>query len=165
MSEEELEQAAETPPTPESGVSSGVASQVEGETVEVDSSLVGAVSANQNATVSNSIALAVMAGANASMENGASLAIMAGSNMELTNGGASFIAAGGNVEIHNGGAGFIVCQQATLEHTTINFLLANNVELGENTRVVFSTRQAAALGAGFGAVVFLLSLLFRKRRR
>jgi hypothetical protein len=161
MTEEEMNQ---TPQPEESGVNGGIAYQVQGETVEVQGSLVGAVNANQNANIGNSLALAVMSGANASLDNSASSVIMAGENVEITNGGAGFILTGGNVEISNGGAGAMICQQATVKQATINVLLANQVELGEDTKILFSTRQAAAFGAAFGVVVAILTFLFRRRR-
>lgn len=153
------------PQAREASVENSVAGQVQGESVVVENSLVGAVSAGQNATVENSFTLVVAAGENASVENGGGILMLAGENMEITNGGGSIIAAGGNIELHNGGAGLMVCQQAAVENATISVLLAGQAQLGEGVKVVFSTRQAAALGAAFGAAVFALSLLFRRKRR
>ncbi len=148
----------------EKTISRGLALQVQAEKVNIDNSLVGSVTANQDATLNNSLNLALVAGANARIENGACQVLVAGGNVEIENGGGMLSIAGGNVEIHNGGAGFILCDQAGVEHGKITVLLANQVELGEDTQIMFSTRQAAAFGAAAGGVIFLLSLLFHRRR-
>jgi hypothetical protein len=161
MSEEEMNQPSEPQVT---SVDGSLAFQVEGQAVSVEGSLVGMINAGESAVVGNSFTVGVVSNGNASVENGAGMFMVTGGNTEINNGGAGAIINGGNTEIHNGGAGLVVCQQATVEHGTINVLLANQVDLGEDVRVLVSTRQAAAFGAAFGVVVAILSLIFCRRR-
>ncbi len=146
-------------------VADTAAAQVQGETINVSDSLVGAVSAGQNVSVSDSLVIAAMAGGNVHLEDGAATSIMAGANVDVLNGGSGFITAGANVTITNGGGGIIACRQASVEQSTIGVLITGQVELGENNRVMFTTLQAAAFGAAFGLVVAALGIIFRRRGR
>jgi hypothetical protein len=142
----------------------GIADQVVAQDANVNNSFVGVVRAAGNASVANSIAGGFVAGQNMEIAEGFGNTYVAGANMEMKGSAGLVMVAGANIDLHGGGGGFLNCKQATVESGTIGVLLAPQVALGENVKVVMSTTQAIALGAAFGLVAGALGLLFRRRR-
>ena len=70
--------------------------------------------------------------------------------------------AGGDVEIVQGGAVFLAAGSAKVNQGFVGAVMAGNVEL-EDSRVLLTTPQAAALGAAFAAALFVLTRAVRRR--
>lgn len=137
------------------------------------------VDAKQNAVVSRAGALIVAAGRDMEMTragallmasgrdttfaNGFSEVNVVGHDLILKNSTAGVIKAGGSAEIIHSAVLGSASQQASAQHSAIGVVLAGKVELGEGSRVVLNTPQAAALGAALGAVFALVSWLLRRK--
>jgi predicted RND superfamily exporter protein len=141
----------------------GMVEQVETGEATVTESFVGVVRAAGDAKVENTIASAIVAGGNASVEDSISMAVVAGGNIAANDSGGVVMVAGGNIDIRDGGGGLINCAQATIENGTVGVLLAGQVTLGDNVRVLMTQKQAIAFGAAFGLVVAVFGLIFRRR--
>jgi hypothetical protein len=122
------------------------------------------VHAAGDAKVENTIASAIAAGRDTHIEDSISLAMVAGGNIAANDSGSVVMVAGGNIDIRDGCGGLINCAQATVENGTVGVLLAGQVTLGDNVRVMMTQKQAIAFGAAFGLVVAVFGLIFRRRR-
>ncbi len=142
----------------------GVADKARGKDVKINDSIVGSVNAQANADINDSIVGAVGAGQDISFSNGGAIAIGAGRNIDVRNGGGYRLRAGNDIHIQNGGGGLMACKQAVVDNSTIGVLLTPQAALGENVKVMMSTRQAVAFGAAFGLVAGFLCCLFCRRR-
>ncbi len=140
--------------------------EVDGETVNIERSLVGMVQA-ETGSLTSGIAGAVVAGQDASVTNGGGFAIVAGRDVPIENGGSWVLVAGRDVNVTNGGGLVVVAQNASARSGFVGVLLSRQAALDADTRVLMTTPQAAALGAGIGvgAVLasFILRLLFGRR--
>jgi hypothetical protein len=103
-------------------------------------------------------AVGAVAGQEVSITNGGVGAIAARRDVSITNGGSGPIAAGGTVSIMNGGAQTI----ATLGGATLGprsfvaFVLSPKVTIEQGAKVLMSTPQALAFGAGLGCAMALI---------
>jgi hypothetical protein len=126
------------------------AGEVTAETVHLENSAALQATAERDAVVNNSAVVAVVAGRDAQMVNslvGGSLVV--GRDLTMEQSVAAFATVGDHVNVNNG---------------TLGVLIASGpVTLSEGSRVLMTTRQAAAFGAALGAVFALLSLLFRRK--
>ena len=109
------------------------------------------------------------------MSEGGSLAMIAGGNLDVREGGAGFMVAGGDLSLSYGGAGTLIAgggaelseasigQMFTVEANVsggrVGLLVAGQANL-EQSEILMTVQQAAALGAVAGLVMFLLSKLF-----
>jgi hypothetical protein len=120
----------------------------------------------ESAVVENSIALSVSAAQDAKVENSAAIAFVAGNDLHLTNSGGSTLVAGNNMNIQNGGgAMMVVGNDAQVEGSTIGILFpGGDVNLYGDSKVLMTTQQALALGAGLGVVFALLTAFLRRLR-
>jgi hypothetical protein len=100
-----------------------------------------------------------------SVTNGGAVAMLAGGNVNISSGGAQLMAAGGDMHIEEGGGMILVSRQARVNKGVIGFLLAREAVIGEDSRVIFNTPQAIALGAALGAVFATLNFLLRRKAR
>lgn len=100
-----------------------------------------------------------------SVTNGGAVAMLAGGNVNISSGGAQLMAAGGDMHIEEGGGMILVSRQARVSKGVIGFLLAREAVIGEDSRVIFNTPQAIALGAALGAVFATLNFLLRRKAR
>jgi hypothetical protein len=92
--------------------------------------------------------------------------MVAGRDASLQAGYASVVVAGGDVEISQAGAEvMVVGGKVTAENTFIGMVIADQVELGEGSRVLLNTPQAIAFGAALGAAFGAVSLLLRRKRK
>lgn len=121
------------------------------------------IQAKQNIDVAYGGALGMIAGGDMTVTNGGAWGMVSGGNTEITNGGSLMMTIGGNTEITNGGSVVMLAQNVTADNATFGVVLSSQVNLGENTKVMFNTKQALAFGAAAGAVFALLSVLFRRR--
>lgn len=143
---------------------SGTAERVVARDVSIHDGLIGVVQAEGSATVSDAVCGAVVAGQGAQIDNAFSQAIVAGAGIEMRNSGGGVLVAGNGIEMVDSTSGILYSQQATIENSTIGLLLAPRAALGENVKVIATTRQAVAFGAAFGLAAGMLGWLLRRRR-
>lgn len=113
-------------------------------------------------TVRQAGVTAAFCGGDMTMEQGGGQFAVAAGNLSITQGGSNAIVAGGDVEIIQGGAAVLAARAATVRQGLVGAVVAGNVEL-EESRVLLTTPQAAALGAAFGTVLFALSRILQRR--
>lgn len=143
----------------------GVASQVNGNSIEFGPGLAGTVSAQENLSMSRSAALMVRAGGDMGIENSGAVAFVAGSNLHLANGGGQVMVAGGNMELTNGGAEVVIAGgNVTMRKGFILAVISSQVSLEEGSRVLLNTPQAIAFGVAVGAVMGLMKWLLPRRK-
>ena len=142
----------------------GTAERVMARDVSVHDSLVGMVQAAGSATVSDAACGGVVAGQGMQIDNGFCQAVVAGAGIEMRNSGGGVMVAGNDIEMVDSTSGILYSQQATIENSTIGVLLAPRAALGENVKVIATTRQAITFGAAFGLAAGLLGWLLRRRR-
>jgi len=168
-----LYQTIPMPPTGE------LTPDVEGEAVNFGPGIALRVKAGQDVHMTQAGAGVAAAGADMDLSFGGALVIAVGNDLQVVNGGAVQITTGRDVTLNNAGALQITAgaeahlansttlvvtgSHVTARDSLVGVVLSPQVELGEGARVLFSTRQAIALGAAFGAVFGLLSWLLKRR--
>lgn len=120
----------------------------------------------ENTVVENSMALSVSAANNAKVENSMAAAFVAGNDLTAMNSAGAIFVAGNDVNLQQGGgAVMVVGNQAHFESSTIGILIpSGDVNLYGESKVLMTTQQALALGAGFGIVFALLTAFLRRLR-
>lgn len=106
-------------------------------------------------------ALAIVAGGNATITEGGTGALVAGGNVTMRDAGAGNMFIGGKAELNQAGVGQVFAVEAQVADSKIGVLLAASASL-ENSEIVLGTRQAMALGAAIGVVLFSLGRLFHR---
>lgn len=117
-----------------------------------------------DASLSDALAGCVTAGRDVHLTDALGGAVVAGAAIDLSDSAGGIIVAGGNTSLQDSPVGLLFSRQATVENSTIGVLLTPQVALGDNVKVIASTRQAIAFGTAFGLVAGLVGLLFRRRR-
>ncbi|HSJ51755.1 MAG TPA: hypothetical protein VLA90_10810 [Actinomycetota bacterium] len=124
-------------------------------------SLVGAVSAH-DVRLEQAAAGPMLASGDVTITNGGCGPVMCSGDLTITNGGCGPVLARGNVSFTNGGTQSVIAGQAQLGRGAIVGVVASpKVTIEDGARVLMTTRQAAAFGAAFGA---LLGLFVLRRR-
>jgi hypothetical protein len=141
----------------------GLAFQVEGDRVQFGPGFALSVSANQDAQLSQGGAIAVAAGRDMHIEQGGGQVIAVGHDLKLENGAGGYLRVGGEAILDNSMVVASVSQQVDARDSMLGIVLARQVNLGEGSRVLLNTPQAAAMGAMLGAVFGLVSWLLRKK--
>ncbi len=140
--ENEPQNEIEPTPAAESG------STIEAENAMIESSMLVSVSATEDATIENSVGVVMAAGNDLHANNSVGSVWVAGNDLHLQQGGGALLIAG---------------EQVHAEKSTIGVLLSGEpVNLGEGSKILLDTRQAAVLGAAFGIVFALMSYLLRR---
>ena len=116
----------------------------------------------RKATINSSLAGAVAAQDNATLTAGAALALVSGGDMVVTAGGGAILAAGGDAHIQGGGAGMVIARQANVERSMVGVVLSGKTNLGEGARVIMGTLQAMILGAGLGVSLPLAHFMLKR---
>lgn len=138
--------------------------EIEADEEAIDSRAVCRVQVEGNASLTDTLAGAVIAGQSASLTDSLSTAVVAGAGVEMKDSACTVMVAGGDVNLQEGGAGFIHCQQAAIENSTVGILVAPRATLGQDVKVMMTTRQAIAFGAAFGLAAGIIGILFRRKR-
>jgi len=112
-------------------------------------------------TVRQAAVTAALSAGNLSMTQGGGNFAIAGGNLSITRGGSNAIVAGGDVTIEQGGAVVLAAKSVTLQRGFVGVVLAADVNL-EDSRIMFSTAQAAAFGAALGLVIVGLGKFMRR---
>ncbi len=117
--------------------------------------------AADSVTVRQAGVTAALSSGDMSMIQGGGNFAIAGGNLAITMGGSNALLAGGDVSIEQGGALLMGARSVSVRQGFVGAVVAANVEL-EESRVLLTTPQAAALGAALGFVVLVIGKLFRR---
>jgi hypothetical protein len=104
---------------------------------------------------------AVFAGEHATFERAGSNAAFVGGNLSISRGGVNFLLAGGDVAIEQGGAVVMAARAVRAERAYVGAVLSPKVELADS-KILFSTTQAAAFGGALGAAIVIVARLLRR---
>ncbi len=120
----------------------------------------------ENVVVENSMAVSVSAARDARVENSMAAALVAGNDLTATNSAGSTFVAGRDLILQQGGGAFMVVgNQAHVESSTIGIMIPKgDVSLYGDSKVLMTTQQALAFGAGLGVVFAVLSAFLRRLR-
>ncbi len=119
------------------------------------------VVAADEVTVRQAGVTAALSSGDMSMTQGGGQFAIAGGNLSITMGGSNALLAGGDVDIQQGGALILGARSVSVKQGFVGAVIAGDVKLDES-RVLMSTPQAAALGAAIGFVILVLGRLFRR---
>jgi hypothetical protein len=136
---------------------------IEGESVDVHNGLVGMVRAN-TAGLHFGTAGALIAQQDAALTMGGAQVILAGKDATLKQGGGQVMLVGGNATLQQSGAGALAAGQATVRRSLVGFVLAGQVDIAEDSRILFGTPQAIAFGLVVGLFLMIGRALFRSGR-
>ena len=132
--------------------------------VTMERSLVGALSAH-NVRIEKAAAGPTLASGDVTITNGGCGPVLCSGDVTITNGGCGPVLARGNVSFTNGGTQSVIAREASLgSGAFVGMVLAPRVIVEDGARVLITTPQAAAMGAGIGALLGLLTLVFRRGR-
>ena len=99
------------------------------------------------------------------MEQAGAGLIVAADSASLHQSGACAIIADGEAKLVQSGACVVVANEAEVTQGFVGVLAANEVELGPDTKVLATWREAVIFGAVFGVVAALVDVAFRGFRR
>jgi hypothetical protein len=119
--------------------------------------------APDNAEVNSGGAAVISANGNIDVTSGGSFVMTAGNDISVNSGGGWALIAGNDLSIQEGGGMVMVAgNKATVRQGFIGLLLTPKADLSENSQVLLTVPQAAALGAALGLVLALLGRLLRR---
>lgn len=127
-------------------------------------SLAGYVSAKGDAQVNISAAGIIAAGRDIRLAECLGQVIASGFDLHMEDSAALLVKPGKNATLNHAGSVVFVGQQANVRNSRIGLALARELHLTEGSRVLFSTPQALAFGAAFGAVCAILGWLLHRRQ-
>lgn len=126
--------------------------------VSLERSLVGALRA-QDVRFERSIGGPVMARGDVTVEQGGCGPVLCGGNVSFHQAGCGPVLARGDVSFHQGGTQSVLAGSATIgSGAFVGLVVSPKVTIEEGARVLMNTRQAAAFGAGIGALIGLFLL-------
>ena len=102
----------------------------------------------EDITVDLGRAAAMVAANDLHVTRGGAAAMAAGHDLHVTKGGASWMLAGGEMHVQNGGGAVLVGGKTRLEGGLVGLSIAGKTEIAPGARVLFTTKQALAFGAG-----------------
>ena len=133
----------------------------ESTTKDFSGGFAASVQTESNVDVREAGALAIVAGGDATITQGGAGICVIGGDVTMNQAGVGKMLAGGRVEVTEGGVGQLLALEAEVTDSRVVMVIGGKVTL-ERSEVMLTTAQAAALGAAAGAVLFLLSRLFRR---
>jgi hypothetical protein len=153
-------------PPDNSSPASTIAMQVQAEgDLRMEKSLAVYASAGNDMHISAGYTEAAVAGRDISFTTGKTAAAVAGRDITLDQGWVGAAKAGGAVRLNESWAGAVSGRQVTAQNCTIGLILSRQVSLGDGSRVLLSTPQAAALGAALGLTLAVVRWLMPGLRR
>jgi len=141
-----------------------VGGDIEGKDVTVSQSVATVISARRDLCAANSGALVMAAGRDASVVRSGGSAFVAGNDMEVESGYTSVAIAGNSLRLRGIGGLLLAGNRAKVSESKVGVVISSDVRLDDNSRVLFTTPQAAAFGAAFGLVMGLVCFLLRRCR-
>jgi len=129
----------------------------------VERSLIGAINAH-NVSLHQAAAGPVMSSGDVAITQGGCGPVMCSGDVTIRQGGCGPSIVHGNLSIEQGGTQSVIAAgEARLgDHAYVGVVLAPKVTVEAGAKVLLSTPQALAFGAGAGVAVALLSRLFRR---
>ena len=166
-------------PQPEGMPDQGFAQEVHGQTVNfgpgfalqarADGDLTvaqggaAAIAVQGDAEINYGGALALAVGKDCEVAYGGSAILSVGRDLTLTNGGGALLSVGHDAILTNGAAETIIAGQVQANRSFLGIVLAREVAVAEDSKVLLNTRQAAVFGAVAGVFFALVSWLLRKK--
>lgn len=141
--------------------STGSAQNVAGDVVEVRAASVGEITARR-AALSRSVAREIRAEQDVTMALSAAARVHAGGDAIITGGAAGALLAGGDARMEGGSAAILVSRQSHLESGMVGLLIARDVQLSGESRVLLTLREALIIGAAIGTLVPLVRYLLNR---
>lgn len=136
---------------------------VRGEKLSLRGSSVGAALAEGELQLVQGGGLIVAAAHDLSVIQGGGSVVAAGNDLSVHQGGGWLLAAGNRASIERGGSVLVAAGgPVSIQKGVVGLLLAGNVNLQEEARVLLGTRQVLALGAALGVAFALTSRLLRR---
>jgi hypothetical protein len=132
-----------------------------GDAIEVRDASVGDVSSRRT-SLSRSLARTIHAEQDVTMALSAAAQVHAGGDAIITGGAAAALIADGSVRMDGSTAGISISRQAHSDSSTIGLLIARDVKLGGNSRVLIATKEALILGATIGTLYPLVRYLLQR---
>lgn len=114
--------------------------------------------------VAQSGAVAFVAANDLHVEQGGGSALVAGNRITVHKGGGSLVASGAGISIHQGGAGIAIAPEITFEKSFVGLAVGKSVKIGEDSRVIIGSKEAAVLGLCVVAGSALARLVGRRVR-
>jgi hypothetical protein len=96
------------------------------------------------------------------LERGGGIAFVAKQHLTVERGGGQWLASAGNLDIHQGGGAALVAKTARVESGFVGALVAWNVHLAPEVRVLLRVTPAVSIATALG---FVAGWLLRGRRR
>jgi hypothetical protein len=135
-----------------------------GEDVKVVNSVVGVVSAQNDAFLHQGGAAIIGVGKDVQVLQGGAAIMAAGSEMRVMQGGGQIMVSGSNMRVAQGGGLVMITGRASLRRSYVGVLISGSTELQQGARVLLGAKEAAIFGAGLGLVFALASRILKKRR-
>lgn len=115
-----------------------------------------------DALVTSSVAGLVTASGNTALSQGFAGALFAGHDATLTSSGSMIIAAGRDLELQGGGGGVLLADTVHIADATIPLVIARDLNISGDTRILLGTSQAIALGIACGAALAVTGAVIRR---
>ncbi len=131
------------------------------EVVELSDVSAGAVEA-QKATLSRARIQSVTAQDDVAMTLSAAVSVRAGGDVSMTGSATPLLIAGRDARLSSASAGIVAARTARVDSGTVGVLVAGSAELGNQTRVLLTWREALLLGAAIGIFLPLVVYLLRR---
>jgi hypothetical protein len=158
-----MEEQTEVPYGDEVDQIEGFATKVSAENINFVSGFALGASAQQDMTMSKSLAFGTAVGRDMTVSDSLSITTAVGRDFGLKDGLAGILTVGGNTQIEEGGSLLTVSREVTSRNGFLGLVISQQVNLEEGSKVLLSTKQAAAFGAAFGVTFALLRLLLRRK--
>lgn len=140
----------------EVNVTNGAIGLVRGGDVSLTNGGAIAMLAGGDVSLKNGYCQWLGAGDNATLQQAGASLVAAGNDMSLTKGGGALLAAGNQLSLQYGGGLGLVAGKAEVRNSYLGLLVAGKATIGENSRVLFGTKEAII----FAAVLAVLLRLF-----
>lgn len=131
------------------------------EVVELSDASVGAVDA-EKATLSRTLARSVSAKDDVSMTLSGALLVRAAGDVAINGGVAPLVSAGRDLRIRGATTAMAIAPRLRVESGVVGVLLAGKAEIGNETRVLLTARDAVLLGGAIGVLLPLVAYLLRR---
>lgn len=136
-------------------VQSSAVGSLKAEEAGVVSSAVGVVSATGDVSIDSSFAGAVLAGGAVDMTQAGSIDVLTKGDVSMHQAGTVVLLSGRDVTIDTGGAGVSMARTTTVRNGWVGFLLSGRTELSDDSRVILDAKAAAVFGLVFGGIMIL----------
>ncbi len=96
------------------------------------------------------------------LTQGGARAAAVGGDLKIQQGGAQYLVAKGDVTISQGGAAVMLAPSIAAERSYVGFAIAREIEVSEDSKILFGPKEAAVFGAALGLVAAGILRLLRR---